>query len=189
VSGFSFGHPSVCEWRRDRVPALNGVRVGDHWRNLHTRHVVRVFELRLGGAGSYGDREPCVVTVDLVEAPRETGGQLTLEAELPPPGPDEYERLEPDAGAFVHAVPLWSLVEHYDPVDRPGVYPVPFEVDDRYGSDRRTAVEAWRCPGYRHPDEPERDEREKAYWHAFHVVRGHSIDWSMTDRIWQEAVE
>src|SRR5262245_44846033 len=43
------------------MPSLNGVHVGDVWRNRHTKEERRILEIRLGGAGTYTDREPVVV--------------------------------------------------------------------------------------------------------------------------------
>jgi hypothetical protein len=64
LSGWTHHHPSVCPYRNDRMPSLNGVHVGDVWRNRHTKEEVTVGEIRLGGRGTYTDREPVVVWED-----------------------------------------------------------------------------------------------------------------------------
>lgn len=64
-SGWTHSHPSVCPYRQDSVPSLNGVHVGDEWRNLHTKKVSVVTAIKLGGAGVYTDREPVIILGDL----------------------------------------------------------------------------------------------------------------------------
>src|SRR5262245_19067766 len=61
LSAFTHSHPAVCPYRNDRMPSLNGVHVGDVWRNRHTKEECVVAEIRLGGRGTYTDREPVVV--------------------------------------------------------------------------------------------------------------------------------
>jgi hypothetical protein len=41
------------EDRQDSVPCLNGVAVGQWWRNLHTKRVGQVREIRLAGLGTH----------------------------------------------------------------------------------------------------------------------------------------
>lgn len=60
LSGWTHNHPAVCPYRQDRMPSLNGVYVGDVWRNVHTKEERTVVAIRLGGAGTYTDREPVV---------------------------------------------------------------------------------------------------------------------------------
>lgn len=172
-------HPAVCEFRQDRVPVLNGVHVGDHWRNLHTLSVVRVMECRLGGCDTYTDREPVVVVATIWAPPQqEPGGQMTLGSDLGEPA--DLDALEPDGWWSVH--PLWSLVEHWDPVTRPGCYPVPFNLDDRGW---RSAARRWRGPGHRGaPD------RKHAYYHSVIPSDGrYCLDWDVLTRLWQESAD
>lgn len=157
LSWWNHNHPSACPYRTDRVPALNGVHVGDEWRNTHTQDVVRVQEIRLGGDGTYTDREPTLLLAD-------------VDADEAPP--------------WRMPQPLWSLAEHYEPVTRPGELPVPVEPDERFPG-CVSAVDEWRSPGYRHPEDPERDEGPHAYWHSFHTVIGYGIQWERTNELWQ----
>jgi hypothetical protein len=64
LSAWTHNHPSVCPYRQDRMPSLNGVHVGDVWRNLHTKKECVVTAIRLGGCGVYTDREPVIVFDD-----------------------------------------------------------------------------------------------------------------------------
>ncbi len=157
-SAWCHGHPSVCPYRQDRVPSLNGVHVGDIWKGRYHENAFReVVEIRLGGDSTYTDREPVVVTQD---------------------AESEHDRRS--------EWPLWCLVEHNDPVTRPGEYPVPWKLGLEDGSrqDARWAADEWRCPGYRggHADN---EDRDKAYWHAYHTVVGHGIQWERTNELWQ----
>lgn len=175
-SNFMHSHPAVCPHRQDRVPIMNGVHVGDLWKNMHTGSVFRIVELRLGGAGTYTDREPCAVTVSVWSPPAERlepeGDQLSLEIPADPMPPlEELVVVEPEERAWVHTEPLWGLVEHSDPLSRPGEYPVPFV--EREGL--RWAEESFRGPGYRRADDVE--EKDRAYFHSRFVVDGYAISW------------
>lgn len=144
-SAWTHGHPAVCPFRQDRMPALNGVHVGDVWRNRHTQNESTVVECRLGGYGTYTDREPVLVLTS---------------------ARDDWH----------HDIPLWSLVEHWDPVTRPGEYPVPWETSNDRGYEERWADDAYRSPFYRGST----NERERAYWHATHHIDAQQngcIDW------------
>ena len=151
LSGWTHSHPAVCPYRQDRVPSLNGVHVGDIWRNRHTKTEERVAEIRLGGSGTYVDREPTVVLFDLHGSQR------------------------------WYSHPLWSLVEHWEPVTRPGEYPVPWRKNRRFGREGRSAHKKWRGPGYRGSSR----RGPHAYWHAFHTVSEYSINWEITNKVWQ----
>jgi hypothetical protein len=142
ASAFTHGHPSECSYRTDRVPALNGVHVGDLWRNLHTLEDRRVHEIRLGGDCTYTDREPTVL--------------------LAPVDADPHD--------FAMPHPLWSLVEHWEPLTRPDCFAVPSTPSERFPTGR-SAADEWRCPGHRRVDGD--DERDRAYFHAWHVARGY----------------
>lgn len=181
VSHFTHGHPSACPYRQDRVPALNGVHVDDLWRNLHTRAVVRVTELRLGGGGTYADREPTATTEYVWAKEHRDDGTLLADADAEP----TLEELQatpstPTVYGF-DDTPLWSLVEHWEPLTRPGEYPVPWEDCDRFPGGR-SAVDAFRCPALRgDPDDEERNARNEgaAYYMAFHSADArYSIDWN-----------
>jgi hypothetical protein len=130
LSAFTHSHPAVCPYREDRMPSLNGVHVGDVWRNRHTKRECTVGEIRLGGRGTYTNREPVIVWTD---------GSIGIGGE-----------------------PLWGLAEHWEPVTRPGEWPVPWIYDKRFGKGGRSASEAWRCPGMR----GYRNGRKK-YFHAY----------------------
>lgn len=145
LSGWTHNHPSRCPYRQDRMPSLNGVHVGDVWRNLHTKKEKEVIEIRLGGWGTYTDRESVVL-------------------------------FENDWMGS----PLWSLVEHYEPVTRPGEYPVPWTRSRRFRG--RSAYAKWRGPGYRRED---KRAKPHAYWHAYHHVSGYAIEWERTNVLWQ----
>lgn len=152
-SAWTHSHPSKCSYRQDDMPSINGVHVGDIWRNLHTGKQERVVALKLGGAGTYTDREPVAVLEDADDL---------------------------DGGAWLDAHPLWSLVEHWDPVTRPGEYPVPWEEEDLYGNGTmwRSTADEWRSPGYRKADRPhgmpdDDGDGPHAYYHAWHVIREH----------------
>jgi hypothetical protein len=119
LSSWSHSHPANCPYRQDRMPSLNGVHVGDVWRNRHTKTEVRVIEIRLGGSGTYVDREPTVVLEDL------------------------------DSRRWSSAHPLWSLTEHWQPITRPRRYPVPWKKDERFGKNGRSTRKDWRGPSYR----------------------------------------
>jgi hypothetical protein len=147
LSAWTHSHPSVCPYRQDRMPSLNGIHVGDVWRNMHTGEERTVTQIKLGGHGTYTDREPVFVLDERMG----TGGW-----------------------------PMWSLVEHWEPVSRPGVFPVPWTKDKHYRG-ARSAYVKWRCPAYRGG----RRNRGHAYWHAYHSVAEHSIGWEATNRIWQ----
>jgi hypothetical protein len=114
ASHYRHSHPAACPHRTDSVPALNGVRVGDVWRSLHdtTGHATaRIAEIRLGGVGTYTDREPVVIL--------------------------EHD----DGTDFSMPWPLWCLVEHMEPITRPDEYPLPWEPDKRYRDSRSAADE------------------------------------------------
>lgn len=64
LSGWTHTHPSVCPYRQDQMPSLNGVHVGDVWRNRYTKQERTVTEIKLGGCGVYTDREPVIVFDD-----------------------------------------------------------------------------------------------------------------------------
>ena len=147
LSAWTHNHPSVCPYRQDEVPSLNGVHVGDVWRNLHTGEERTVTRIKLGGAGTYTDREPVFIL---------------------------------NEGGGVGGWPMWSLVEHWEPVTRPGEYPVPWRKDRLY-KDSRSAHVKWRTPRYR----GSKSKRQGAYWHAYHSVSEHSIGWQTTNDIWQ----
>lgn len=181
-SHFDHSHPASCPFVTDRVPMLNGVRVGDLWENEHTGGVVRVIEIRLGGAGTYVDREPCVLVVDVWRDPkRDDEGELELGLDERP-DLETLTTMEPDERSWIHEHPLWSLSEHWDPLTRPGEYPVPWHMETRRGWTSRSADDEWRCPGYRGGA---REDEEHAYWHAFHTVVGHGIQWERTNVLWQ----
>jgi hypothetical protein len=172
VSHFTHSHPLVCPWRDDRVPALNGVHVGDHWMNQHTKSVVRVTEIRLGGHGTYCEHEPTVMLddVDIVAGyARDRDPQPTLWQDEPLPTHEQLAKLPLLVNAYGRmGEPLWGLVEHWTPLTRPGEYPVPWEMRDRGGRwPLRSALDEWRCPGLRGSEYSER--KQAAYWHAFHV--------------------
>lgn len=50
--------------RHDKVPACNGVEVGQTWRNLHVGHVERVAEIWLAGQGTYLGHQECILWED-----------------------------------------------------------------------------------------------------------------------------
>lgn len=141
LSAWTHNHPSVCDHRTDSVPSLNGVHVGDVWRNLHTKEEREITELRLGGAGVYTDREPVVVLGD-------RGGM----------------------GGW----PMWSLVEHWEPISRPGVYPVPWTRSKRWKG--RSALLKWRGGGIR--GKGRRSRRQHAYWSSYHTIEDYISGWS-----------
>lgn len=185
LSGFVHSHPEVCPYRRDKVPAMNGVHVGDHWRNLHTGIIVRVIECRLGGTGTYTDREPVYVTAD-VWKPERDEGKLDFGAAEPTLTELEESDAFADCWDWVSPTTMWSLSEHYEPVTRPDEYPVPWELrtDDR-GHESRWAAEPWRTGGLHNPSGVEDDDGpmdteavEDAYYHAFHTRDSRwSMDW------------
>lgn len=119
LSGWTHNHPAVCPYRTDEMPSLNGVHVGDVWRNTHTGKESVVEAIKLGGCGTYTDREPVVVLRDERDS--------------------EYRWVSP--------TPLWSLVENSEPITRPGEYPVPWTRSKRWKG--RSAHQKWRTPGYR----------------------------------------
>lgn len=146
LSHWTHNHPSVCPYRTDSVPSLNGVHVGDVWRNLHTKRTVTIEAIRLGGCGTYTDREPVVVLVD-----------------------DE----SPSEWRYVSPHPLWGLSEHWEPISRPGVYPVPWTRSRRFRG--RSALLVWRGGGIR----GQRSKRKEAYWSSYHTISGNYISgWS-----------
>jgi len=151
LSAWTHNHPAVCPYRQDSMPSLNGVHVGDEWRNMHTGKVSRIEAIRLGGCGTYTDREPVVVLVD-----------------------DD----RPSDWRWVSPTPLWSLVEHAEPITRPGEYPVPWTRSKRWRG--RSAQVKWRCPAYRGSK-----RKSRAYFHAYHYVSGHIIEWERTNVLWQ----
>lgn len=187
VSAWSHGHPSVCPYRQDRVPVLNGVHVGDLWENQHTGHVFRIIEIRLGGAGVYTDREPVFRTGDVWDPPEPQEGTLEAELVVERPPLAELEQMpvtkERD---IMGGETMWFLAEHCWPLTRPDDFPVPWEYDEGRGRSHewRSTVREWRCPGYRHPEEPEAD-KDAQYWHAYHTVIGHGIQWERTNVLWQ----
>lgn len=162
-------HPAVCPHRQDRVPALNGVHVGDLWRNLHTGHVIRIEQIRLGGAGTYVDREPIVDGPTVYER---CNDESRLDVLLEPTV-DELATAEPVREPYgsMGGWPLWSLVEHWEPLTRPDDYPVPWEMEQRGGfKPMRSTVDPYRCPGLRGSTWSE--DKGKQYWHAWHVSDG-----------------
>jgi hypothetical protein len=153
LSAWTHNHPAVCPYRQDEMPSLNGVHVGDVWRNRHTGKTSLIETIKLGGCGTYTDREPVFVLRDEDEA-------------------SEYRWVSPH--------PMWSLSEHWEPVTRPGEWPVPWtNKGKRKGG--RWAHAKWRCPGYRGRTR----KSQHAYWHAYHSIGEHSIGWEATNRIWQ----
>jgi hypothetical protein len=179
LSWWTHSHPSNCSYRTDRVPALNGVQVGDLWQNTHTRSIDRVVEIRLGGCGTYTDHEPVFVMADVWD-PRdaEPVGQLGLfgeQPEVPTPPLAELEQMphkDPDATpwGYVMPEPMWALVEHADPLTRPGEYPVPWKMERLYGGRvlTRSVLDEWRGDGLRGSDWS--DKKGSMYWHAWHVI-------------------
>ena len=147
LSAWTHNHPAVCPYRTDEVPSLNGVHVGDVWRNMHTGEERTVTRIKLGGRGTYTDREPVFVL---------------------------------DEGGGTGGWPMWSLVEHWEPLTRPGVFPVPWTKDKRWRG-ARSAYVKWRCPAYRGG----RKNKGHAYWHSYHTLDVHTIGWEATNRIWQ----
>jgi hypothetical protein len=117
------------------MPSLNGVHIGDVWRNLHTGNEFAVAEIRLGGRGTYTDREPVIVWDDRHFG---IGGET-----------------------------MWGLAEHWEPVTRPGEWPVPWKKDRRFGRDGRSAHEAWRTPGIRGLK-----RRRSKYFHTYLEMDG-----------------
>lgn len=153
LSGWTHNHPAVCPYRQDSMPSLNGVHVGDVWRNRHTGKTSFVEAIKLGGCGTYTDREPVFV---LRDEDKES----------------EYRWVSPH--------PMWSLSEHWEPVTRPGEWPVPWtNKGKRKGG--RWAHSKWRCPGYRGGTR----KGQHTYWHAYHSVGEHTIGWEATNVIWQ----
>jgi hypothetical protein len=146
LSAWTHNHPSVCPYRQDEMPSLNGVHVGDVWRNLHTGEERTVTRIKLGGRGAYTDSEPVVVL---------------------------------DEGMGTGGWPLWSLVEHWEPLTRPGEFPVPWTRSRRFRGSRSCHLK-WRGPGYR----GRKSKRQRAYWHSYHSVSEHTIDWASTST-WQ----
>lgn len=121
LSGWTHNHPSVCPYRQDEMPSLNGVHVGDRWRNRHTGKVSVIEKIKLGGCGTYTDREPAFVLRDEDDE-------------------NHYRWISPH--------PMWSLAEHWESLTRPGEWPVTWHYSKRYPGER-TAREKWRTPGYR----------------------------------------
>ena len=157
LSGWTHSHPSVCPYRQDSMPSLNGVHVGDRWRNLHTKRVCVIEAIKLGGCGTYTDREPVFVLRD-----EEKESQYN----------------------WVSPYPMWSLAEHWESLTRPGEWPVPWTRDRRFGKGSRSALVKWRTPAYR-GSKSRRKTKAHAYWHSYHTVDEHSIGWEATNVIWQ----
>lgn len=148
LSGWTHSHPSLCPYRQDRMPSLNGVHVGDVWRNLHTKEERTIAAIRLGGCGTYTDREPVIVWDE------------DRDVALPNP--------------------LWSLVEHWEPVTRPGEYPVPWTRSRRFRGGR-SCLKKWRGPAHR----GRKSKAQRAYWHAYHsMATDYSSTWASKE-IWQ----
>lgn len=96
--------------RQDSVLALNGVVVGQFWRNIHVGHVERVSEIRLAGMGTHTAHYESII---LLEEGKEIVGMFDISGQA-----------------------LWSLVDHWEQVEFVGeewvrVEPQPFIWDNR----------------------------------------------------------
>lgn len=154
-SHWLYQHPSSCAYRGDRVPSLNGVYVGQRWENVHTGGVETVSEIRLGGSGTYTDREPTVLLVE------------------------EAERV------YLNPHPLWSLCEHWRPLDGADAMPfeglpMPTEPDRRYPGSLST-LDPWRCPAHPEPGRPYTGDAAyvNTRWrHSGPHTSAHATDWA-----------
>jgi hypothetical protein len=123
--------------RPDAVPRLDGVAVGQLWRNRHATTgygLNRIVRILLGGEGTYRH-----ITDDYVRM------EPVVQFE------GEQERYEQHAG--MGGTPLWSLAEHYELIDETTGEPaaeqpipvVPLQADVERGyHDPRLFADAYR---------------------------------------------
>jgi hypothetical protein len=96
------------EDRQDSVPALNGVAVGQWWRNIHTKRVRQVREIRLAGLGTHTAHYESIILAEDGEDDDVRfglGGEalwsICEHCELVEKGEDGWQRVEPQP-------PVWE---------------------------------------------------------------------------------
>jgi hypothetical protein len=98
--GVNDDHAAWCrevidfENRQDSVPALNGVEVGQYWRNVHVGSVQRVVEIRLGGLGTHAAHYESIV---LLKEGQEVADMFDISGQA-----------------------LWSICDHWEQVELAG---------------------------------------------------------------------